>query len=306
MKMEKEEKMTTADPKATKETVELWNYLHAVAGKQIITGQHTQTIPCEEIDYIRQVTGKEPKLRGFELLAYSPNINYEDASPECIQEVEENKGTVETALQWARKQREAGNGGFYTEHTDFDAREVLKEGTPERAAFYHDMDVIAEILRRFQEERIPILWRPFHESYGTWFWWGAQGPEVARELYRLMFDYYTGEKDLHNLLWVWNSDIPKAYPGDEYVDVVSMDVYLPEYQATDYANAYEKLETATSRDKVAALAEVGYLPDVDLLQKSRIPWAYYMTWSKEFCISEKYNSVENLKKMYDSEYAVTL
>ncbi len=227
-------------------------------------------------------------------------------------------------MQWARKQREAGNGGiltftfhwfsplggrdksFYTEHTDFDAREVLKEGTPERVAFYHDMDVIAEILRRFQEERIPILWRPFHESYGTWFWWGAQGPEVARNLYHLMFDYYTGEKDLHNLLWVWNSDIPKAYPGDEYVDVVSMDVYLPEYQATDYANAYEKLETATSRDKVAALAEVGYLPDVDLLQKSRIPWAYYMTWSKEFCISEKYNSVENLKKMYDSEYAVTL
>ena len=90
------------------------------------------------------------------------------------------------------------------------------------------------------------------------------------------------------------------------VDVVSMDVYLPEYQATDYADAYEKLVAATSRGKVAALAEVGYLPDVDLLQKSRIPWAYYMTWSKEFCIGEKYNSVENLKKMYDSEYAVTL
>lgn len=228
------------------------------------------------------------------------------------------------ALQWAIEQRKNGNGGiltftfhwfsplggrdksFYTEHTDFDAREVLKEGTPERAAFYHDMDVIAEILRHFQEERIPILWRPFHESYGTWFWWGAQGPEVARNLYHLMFDYYTGEKDLHNLLWVWNSDIPKAYPGDEYVDVVSMDVYLPEYQATDYADAYEKLVAATSRGKVAALAEVGYLPDVDFLQKSRIPWAYYMTWSKEFCIGEKYNSVENLKKMYDSEYAVTL
>ena len=45
---------------------------------------------------------------------------------------------------------------------------------------------------------------------------------------------------------------------------------------------------------------------MDLLQKSRIPWTYYMTWSKEFCIGEKYNSVEKLKKMYDSEYAVTL
>ena len=53
------------------------------------------------------------------------------------------------------------------------------------------MDVIADILRRFQDENIPTLWRPFHESYGTWFWWGAKGAKVARDLYRLMFDYYT-------------------------------------------------------------------------------------------------------------------
>lgn len=316
--------MTTADPKATKETRALLEYLHTTAGKQIITGQHTQTIPCEEIEYIRRTTGKEPKLRGFELLAYSPNINYEDASPECLKEVEENKGTVETALQWAKKQRDDGTEGiltftfhwfsplggrdksFYTEHTDFNALEVLREGTPERAAFYHDMDVVAEILQRFQEEKIPILWRPFHESNGTWFWWGAKGPGVARELYRLMFEYYTGEKHLHNLLWVWNSDVAGAYPGDTYVDVVSVDIYLPEYRATDYAENYRKLIEATSNEKVAALAEIGYLPDAGLLQKSRIPWAYYMTWSKEFCIGEKYNSAENLKKMYDSEYAVTL
>ena len=90
--------MTTADAKATQEAKELLEYLKNTAGQQIITGQHTQTIPCEEIAYIRQVTGKEPKLRGFELLAYSPNINYADASPECLTEVEENKGTVETAL----------------------------------------------------------------------------------------------------------------------------------------------------------------------------------------------------------------
>ena len=176
--------MTTADAKATQEAKELLKYLKNTAGQQIITGQHTQTIPCEEIDYIRQTTGKEPKLRGFELLAYSPNINYADASPECLKEVEENKGTVETALQWARANRSAGilifsfhwfsplggrDKSFYTEHTDFDATKVLQEGTPEHAAFYADMDVIADILRRFQDENIPILWRPFHESYGTWF-----------------------------------------------------------------------------------------------------------------------------------------
>ncbi len=89
-----------------------------------------------------------------------------------------------------RELRHGRDKSFYTEHTDFDATKVLQEGTPERAAFYADMDVIADILRRFQDENIPILWRPFHESYGTWFWWGAKGAKVARDLYRLMFDYY--------------------------------------------------------------------------------------------------------------------
>ena len=55
--------MTTADAKATQEAKELLEYLKNTAGQQIITGQHTQTIPCEEIAYIRQTTGKEPKLR---------------------------------------------------------------------------------------------------------------------------------------------------------------------------------------------------------------------------------------------------
>jgi len=63
---------------------------------------------------------------------------------------------------------------------------------------------------------------------------------------------------------------------------------------------------ATSRKKVAALAEVGYLPDVEKLVKSHVPWAYYMTWYKEFCMGEQYNSIEKLKEIYDSEYAITL
>ena len=52
--------------------------------------------------------------------------------------------------------------------------------------------------------------------------------------------------------------------------------------------------------------EIGYLPDLAMLEKSRIPWAYFMTWSKEFCIGEQYNSKENMKKAYNSSYAITL
>lgn len=194
---------------------------------------------------------------------------------------------------------------FYAEHTDFDPAKVLVEGTPERKAFYHDMKVIAGYLEEFKEAGIPILWRPFHESDGTWFWWGSKGPEVARDLYLLMYDYYVNECHLDNLLWVWNCRLPEGYPGDAFVDIVSVDIYLPEYAPTDYAKEYEELIRATSTNKVAALAEVGYMPDVDMLAESHTPWAYYMTWSKEFCIGEQYNSKENLRRMYDSTYAVT-
>ncbi len=306
------------DLKATPEAKALLNYLSEIGGRKILTGQHTQTNSMEEIDWIFRHTGKKPALRGFEMLAYSPNINEDDASEACLTEVRENRGTMETARRWAREEKGivtlsfhwfSPMGGrdksFYAEHTDFDPERVLLEGSDERAAFYHDMDAIAGELQKFQDEHIPVLWRPFHESYGTWFWWGRKGPVVASKLYGLMFDYYTQVKGLHNLLWVWNCPVRAAYPGDDRVDVVSVDVYLPEYAPTDYAESYRELVAGTSKNKVAALAEVGYLPDVSMLEKSRIPWAYYMTWSKEFCIGEQYNSVESLEAMYRSPYAVT-
>jgi len=309
----------TANINATKKAKELLNYLSDTAGKHIIIGQHTQTNPMEEIDYIKKITGKQPKLRGFELLAYSPNINYKDADKPCLTEVYENRGTVDTALKWAKENDGIVTfsfhwfspiGGhdksFYAQNTDFDATRVLIENTPERKAFFHDMDVIAKYLKKFQKADIPVLWRPFHESYGDWFWWGVKGPETARELYKLMYDYYTNVHKINNLLWVWNSPLKEGYPGDEYVDIISTDIYMTEYSATDYHEDYENLIAGTTNKKVAALAEVGYMPDIDMLEKSHTPWAYYMTWSKEFCIGEQYNHIDKVRKMYNSDYAINL
>lgn len=121
-----------------------------------------------------------------------------------------------------------------------------------------------------------------------------------------MYHYYVHELDIHNLLWVWNCRSAEGYPGDAYVDVVSLDSYLPSFQETDYSSDYEALLQNTTPNKIAALAEVGYIPDVDILSKSKIPWAYYMTWSKDFCLGEQYNSTSHLQKMYASNYAITL
>lgn len=311
--------MMPVNKHATKEACELLQYLYDTAGNKIITGQHTQTVPMEERTHIYELTGAYPKLQGFELLSYSPNINYEDASEECLTEVEENKHTVETAIQWVKNTRGIVSicfhwfspiGGrdksFYSRHTDFDPSQVLIDGTPEREAFFHDLDIIAEELRRFQQEQIPVLWRPFHEADGDWFWWGSKGDAVGRELYKLMFDYYVHEKQLNHLLWVWNSPAKEGYPGDDYVDVISRDVYVSPHTITDYKEEYEELIANTGCHKVVALAEVGVIPDISMLEKSRIPWAYYMTWSKEFCLTEEHNYDTCLRDMYQSDYSITM
>lgn len=303
---------------ATANAKRVLNYLSDISGKGIIAGQHTQTNPMEEVQYIKDKTGYAPKLLGFELLAYSPNINYGDASEACLTEVYENRGTLDTAFRIGSEDPDtlitfsfhwySPLGGrdkaFYIEHTDFDASKILIEGSAEREAFYHDMDVIAEELKRFCDADIPILWRPFHESDGKWFWWGAKGPEVAAELYKLMFDYYVNVKHLDNLIWVWNCRLKEGYPGDDYLDIISVDLYLEKFMKTDYQSDYDLLISNTTKNKVVALAEVGYIPDAELLSKSRVPWTYYMCWSKEFCIGEQYNSIDHLRSVYNNPYTI--
>nr|MCR5625172.1 glycoside hydrolase family 26 protein [Lachnospiraceae bacterium] len=133
---------------ATNEAKKLLSYLCEIEGNGIISGQHTQTKPMEETCYIAEHTGKTPKLYGFEMLAYSPNINYSDMTSPCLKEILENRQTMQTAIKMGLEGKivtlsfhwYSPLGGrdksFYAENTDFDPSKVLVEGTPERNAFY--------------------------------------------------------------------------------------------------------------------------------------------------------------------------
>ncbi len=304
--------------KRSKEAQDLYLFLEENAGHTIISGQHTQTLAQEEVTYIQKLTGFEPKLRGYELLAYSPNIVREGASEACLAEVDEDMGTLEDALQWAKETSGiltftwhwfSPIGGhdksFYAINTDFQPSRVLIDGSEEQKAFDHDARIMAEKLIVFRNNGIPILWRPFHESEGTWFWWGREGTDIAIQLFQRLHRIYD-EYDLDNLLWVWNSS--KGYPGDEYCDLISADYYLAkdENQTTDYANRFEELQNQVCDHRLIALGELGVLPDVDMLSISRVPWAYVMLWSKDFVLTEEFNSDEKLRAFYQNPYVMTL
>ncbi|MDD2647352.1 MAG: glycosyl hydrolase [Eubacteriales bacterium] len=303
---------------AIQEVRNVLDYLSKIEGKAIITGQHTQTMAQDELTKIHIVTGKYPALCGFELLSYSPNIKRETADEVCLREVDENKGTLEKAFEWAEKgglitftwhwfsPLGGRDKSFYARNTDFDAREALKDGTAENKAFLSDLDHMAELLKPFCQRRIPILWRPFHESEGVWFWWGAKGPETAKELFKFMYNYYTKHHHLDNLIWVWNSPLAEGYVGDEYCDIISRDMYPKPHAHSDFRENYEGLIKITPAAKGAAIGETGVIPDGDALEKSHTPWLWYRTWSWDFVLTEEYNGYDALKKLYEHSCAITL
>ena len=308
---------TPVNPNSQECVRSVLKYLSDISFDKIITGQHTQTMAMEEFHHIKKITGHEPALLGFELLSYSPNINYFDTDVECMTEVVNNYGTLKRAWEWADKKGlitftwhwfsplGGRSKSFFTDNTDFDASKAVIDGTPENKALISDMDMMAGLLRPFCDNGIPILWRPFHEGDGNWFWWGVKGPEVVKKLYRMMYDRYTGLHGLNNLIWVWNTAELECYPGDDVVDIRSRDLYEEKGTKTDYFKEYEELVSITEAKKPVALAEIGILPDMTMLEKSCVPWCYYMVWSKEFIMTEEFNSHEALRRVYDSEYAVT-
>ena len=292
-------------------------FLSDITYKQIVTGQHTQTIAQEELAHIEEVTGKQPALLGFELLSYSPNINYLDTDEECMIEVEQNFGTLKKAWEWADKKGlitftwhwfsplGGRSKAFFSYNTDFDAGKAVIEGTPENRALLSDMDMMAGLLRPFCDKHVPILWRPFHEGDGNWFWWGAKGPEPLKKLWRLMYERYTKVHHLNNLIWVWNSPVAECYPGDDVVDIISRDMYPPEHEHTSRTEMYRNLVKITEQKKIVLIGETGTLPDAKAIVDEGIGWSTYMTWSRDFCLTERFNTNEVLREMYNSPYAVT-
>lgn len=292
-------------------------YLGELSGRGILTGQHTKTRGMEELRHIENITGKQPALLGFELLAYSPNINYWDTDDECLEEVEGNYGTLQNAWEWAAQKGivtltwhwfsplGGRSKAFYARNTDFDASKALVEGTPENCALLSDMDVMAGLLRPFCQAGVPILWRPFHEGDGDWFWWGAKGAETVKGLWRLMFERFTQKHQLNNLIWVWNSPVTECYPGDDVVDIISCDMYPPAHQHTAHLDKLAQVKSITRQPKIALIGEIGTLPSAEALAQEKAEWVSYMTWCNDFCLTENFTTNEALREMYEHPWAVT-
>ncbi|MBD3921305.1 hypothetical protein H8B09_21230 [Paenibacillus sp. PR3] len=303
---------TLTNPNASPEAKSLFSYLVDQYGHSIISGQQS----LSNAEFIHDQTGKYPAIVSFDMIEYSPSrVLFGSTSHEIedMQEWASRGGIISLAWHWNSPKgyyNEPGKEwwrGFYTEFTTFDVQYALSHPESEDyQMLVSDIDVISEHLKPLAEQGIPILWRPLHEAEGGWFWWGAKGPEAAKQLYRLMYDRMVNYHGLNNLIWVWNSPSADWYPGDDVVDVISQDIYNAAGDYSPNSNQYEALKALVGDKKLVTLPENGPIPDPDLLKIYNADWSWFSTWNDDFIRDGIINTPEHLNKVFNSDYVTTL
>ncbi len=310
---------------ASPEAVALLQYIHSISGKHTLTGQHnypaTKDISTEQA---AKVYGKTPVIFGQDFGFAAPGEKDAVAArPDIIAEVKRQyeKGAI-IALCWhavpptadepitfkplkdAPTNRLASVQG---QLTDEQWNDLITPGTELNRHWCEQVDVIAGYLKQLRDAHIPVLWRPYHEMNGEWFWWGGRrGERGTTVLYRQLFDRLANYHKLNNLIWIWSVDRPSTptrqfadyYPGKNYFDIAALDVYHGDFQQS-YYDALLKLADG----KPITLAEVGPPPTIDVLEKQP-RWTWWMLWAG--MVSEKPDSIKAMQTLVNDPRSLSL
>lgn len=297
------------NPDATQEAKDVLSVLYNVSGKSVIAGQHDYLESPDELsNKLDKISGQYAGVHGYELGAIS-------GQSEALTE-QQRSNVVYSAINWYRA------GGFVTmtfheslpgtkltwanvqksiSQADFD--QYITPGTAEYNALISDIDSVAVSLKKLKDAGVPVLWRPYHEMNGNWFWWGRK--DNFTELWNIMYDRLVHVHQLDNLIWVWSPNAPNSscdaytpyFPGLDKVDVLALDIYN-----NDYKQSYYDGIVSLAKGKPVAIGENGELPNVSLLAKSQPKWAYFLTWGSMLTDN---NSTQTINSVMNDNRVIT-
>lgn len=319
-----------ADKELIPEARAILDYLESVYGKKTIAALNG----LQNVEGIKQASGKEPAIVGFDLSGWNSPPWGPTYRPVVEKTIADTKawwargGIVTMQLHWIHPANPDGSAwravhGKKTASPPFDFANAFKAGTKAHEELMRDLKNHADYLEQLARARVPVLWRPLHEIEGGWFWWtDPEQPENTAALWRLMFDYFTRERKLHNLIWVYASALRcgkgkegvthvemrrRFYPGANYVDIAGIDVYPSEYigigkpQHDTYAASFNVMKQVAP-GKMIALCECEAIPNPDKLAQTGPPWLYALPW---WPVGQKHTA-EWVRATYAHEHFVTL
>ena len=234
-----------ADKHATPETIHLYNNLKKSLNKGVMIGHQDDLAYGVNWKYengrsdIKDVAGDYPAVFGFELgrieLDHPVNLDSVPFDKMCIfiKDAYEH-GSVIT-ISWHLNNPLTGKTAWDPSPSNT-VVSILPGG--EKNTFYNSwLDKVALFflsLKGVHGEYIPVIFRPFHELNGNWFWWGGKNctPDELKQLYQYTEKYLRDIKQVHNLLYAYNTDVFQSaaeylerFPGDDYTDVLGFDTY---------------------------------------------------------------------------------
>lgn len=188
--------------------------------------------------------------------------------------------------------------------SDEEWRDLTTEGTVLNNAWKVQADAVATYLKQLRDAGVPILWRPYHEMNGVWFWWGnRKGENGFRKLWIMMYDYYVSRHELNNLIWVWNANAPRDVPGDkayayeefwpgaDYVDVLAVDVDRDDWRQSHHDDLLKLAD-----GKPIAIGRAAPLPNAMVLE-SQGQWVWFMPWGNLVLWG---NGVDVFRELFES------
>jgi hypothetical protein len=285
-----------SNKKASKQARALYSYLQDMYGKKILSGQMVSGWGFDELKYIQDSTGKLPAIRGGDFIDSVKNERE-------VQEAKEwwKKGGIPT-MMWHWGAPGIGNG-YINSKKEVDIDKCFEKGTPEYNAFWKELKEKGRLLKKLKRAHVPVLWRPFHELNGDWFWWGKKGPDQFKRLWVTMYDYYVHKKRLNNLIWVlcYTGKPDSAwYPGRNYVDIAGADTYGAN---NPHLDMYKKVESIVGPVMPIPFHECGIPPDPVQCFAQGAKWSWFMEWHTSFI---KKVDTHYLKYIYNNDLVITL
>jgi mannan endo-1,4-beta-mannosidase len=324
------------DAQATPETRALFAYLRDIDEQGVLFGHQEdlyfgESFPEQDgtSSDVLTATGDHPAVIGFDTLetAGMPLAEREANAHRLADNIRQAHDVGAIATMTVHLENLATGGDFYDTSGD-PLRAVLPGGA------HHDK--LTAYLDRFattatnavdaEGDPIPIIFRPWHENAGSWFWWGAAfgTPGEYSELFRFTVEYLRDVKDVHNLLYAFSpgggfggdaEQYLRTYPGDEFVDVLGIDNYDDSGASATFLNGIVADlgmlgDLAEQRGKISAFTEFGISggvrPDgenasatwyTDVLEAikadpSASRTAYMLTWANYGGESTPYTPVE--------------
>jgi mannan endo-1,4-beta-mannosidase len=202
--------------------------LEARPDKRLLSGQFSNFGGRANLDLLTEIhdqSGHWPAFLGVDY-AGRGGVSTEEPNKTAIEYWKEG-GLVTVSTHLYDPVRATNNAFGGLRDKDVDLNTLLDPGTDTHARWMHELDQVAAGLQELQNNGVVVLWRPFHEMNGDWFWWDGKDPATFKKLWHQMFDYFTRTKGLNNLLWVYapnhGTNTADYYPGNGYVDLVGLD-----------------------------------------------------------------------------------